>query len=385
VIGRSRPGRQAFTLAQTIFGLVAAVLASGIVLIAIEHTREQANRLTCANNLRELALAVHRFHTSNGTMPPYWGAYPGEETLSIKGSWFCHLLPYVGETEYYGLITSDIQRTGVNWDFSPGQIDLTRRLSTPAPRTEDVTNLALEEVARYNGHRHWERADAIVEPAALADGRGTEDAPGGVFRPEFCARVFPSLRCPSDPSPGSYADAGHGQVYLTRPRVWGSTNYLANWNAFAGNDRMNGYLSPAQSFGTITDGLANTVLFSEGYSWCDGKGRLALNSWDYHSFGLTWSLPNAIIDDDGSGPKKVDFPYGMPNTYMFQVRPVAKEAPDCTDGENCCDNWRAQGGHSVLNAAMADGSLREFSSGMSPRVWDHALLPRDGLIPGWEW
>jgi hypothetical protein len=387
VIRRPRACRNAFTVSQVLVGLVAATLASGIGVIAVEHARENANRLTCANHLRELAMAVHRFHASNGTMPPYWGAYPDAKARSIKGSWFCHLLPYVGEVEFYGQVMSDIQRTGVNWDgdsdTSPGE----KAAGARPAANRDLGSEPLEEAARYNGHRHWVRAGAGDEPRAeivRATEASTNDEPGGVFRPEFSSKVFALLRCPSDPSPGTYADAGTGQVYLTQPRTWGSTNYLANWNTFAGNDRMKGYLAPAQSFGTIADGLANTLLFSEGYAWCDGKGRLALNSWDYHSFGLTWALPDAVIDD-GSGRKAVDFPDGMPNTYLFQVRPVAKEAPDCPGGGNCCDNWRAQSGHSVINAAMADGSVREFSDGMSQRVWDHALLPRDGLIPGWEW
>src|SRR5262249_46830884 len=136
------------------------------------------------------------------------------------------------------------------------------------------------------------------------------EEPGGIFRQRFSARAFPALQCPSDPSPGSYPDAGTGQVYLTRDRVWGSTNYLANWHAFANNNPQSGYLTPPQNLGMITDGLANTVLFAEGYAWCDGKGRLALNSWDYHSFGLTWALPDAVVDD-GAGQKQVDFPRGM--------------------------------------------------------------------------
>src|SRR5262249_11507715 len=156
------------------------------------------------------------------------------------------------------------------------------------------------------------------------------------------------------------------------------------WHAFANNDLQSGYLTPPQSFAAIADGLANTVLFGEGYAWCDGKGRLALNSWDYHSFGLTWPLANAIVDD-GSGERLVDYPNGMPNTYLFQIRPLTKETPDCSDGTDCCDNWRAQTGHGYFNAGMADGSVRPLGRGTSQRIWDHALLPRDGVLPAWEW
>lgn len=379
------PRRVAFTVVHAIVVVAVAAVATGVFATALQHVREEANRAACANNLRLLTLAVHKFHGTNGTMPPYWGAYPTQDSLSIKGSWFCHLLPFVGETTFYGQVMADVQKTGSNWDVSPGPVATRDAVSPGEAPADDGTVKVYQEVARYNGHRHWDQVAAgengSIDPAVSTP---TVGKPGGIFKPEFSPQSFALLRCPSDPSPGSYPDAGVGKVYLTREQAWGSTNYLANWNALANNNPQSGYLTPPQKFGTITDGLSNTVLFGEGYSWCDGKGRLALNSWDYHSFGLTWSLANATFDD-GSGQKRVNFPNGMPNTYMFQVRPLAKETRDCPTGADCCDNWRSQTGHGVLNAAMADGSVREFARGTSQRVWDHALLPRDGPLPGEQW
>src|SRR5262249_54768545 len=149
----------------------------------------------------------------------------------------------------------------------------------------------LIEVARYNGHSHWQHLNALEREEAdrssgVSPSRLSNSSPGGIFRPRFSAKTFSLLQCPSDPSQGSYPDAGTGSVYLTRNQSWGSTNYLANWHAFANNNPQSGYRTPPQNMATITDGLANTILFSEGYAWCDGKGRLAFNSWDYHSFGI---------------------------------------------------------------------------------------------------
>ena len=387
MIRSSRSARPAVSFLQAVLVVFLGLLASGIALAAINHVREDANRLRCVNNLRELVLAAHKFHETNGTLPPYWGAYPSEDNLSIKGSWFCHLLPYVGEADFYGEIMADIQRTGVNWDSEPATRSA-ESASARAPVLIDLASAPFEEVARYNGHRHWvqpaDKVAAVSTEAGSVAATSAAEPPGGIFRPEFSRRTFRRLLCPSDPSVGSYPDAGDGRVYLTRNQAWGSTNYLANWNAFADAQPVKGYRTPPPSFAAITDGLANTVLFSEGYAWCDGKGRLALNSWDYHSFGLTWPLGNAVVDD-GYGPKMVDNPNGMPNTYLFQVRPLAKEAPDCPGGEDCCNNWRTQTGHAVFNAGMADGSIRPLGRGTTQRIWDHALLPRDGILPGWEW
>ncbi len=379
-----RRGRRGVGRVEVLIAVAALLLLGGLLLPALNRARDGGKRVACADNLRQLALAAHKFHLANDTLPPYWGAYPLKESLSVKGSWFCHLLPYVGETTFYGQVMADIQQTGRNWDTAP-PADAGRPARDGAG--EGRPGAVLREVARYNGHRHYEWSSPDSD-----GGSGPAPAPpppaasalGGVFRPEASARVFPLLRCPSDPSPGSYPDAGAGLVYLARGQSWGSTNYLANWHAFAGKNTASGYRAPPQKLGTVTKGLANTVLFAEGYAWCDGKGRLALNSWDYHSFGLTWGLDNAVVDD-GTGARRVDSPDGMPNTYLFQVRPLPKDAPDCPDGSDCCDNWRAQTGHAALNAAMADCSVREFARGTTQRTWDQALLPRDDYSPGGEW
>ena len=114
-----QPGRRAVTIVQALIALAVAAVSAGIGLTWLERVREDANRVTCANNLRQLVFAAHKFHDTNGTLPPYWGAYPDQDALSVKGSWFCHLLPYVGETATYGEMMADIQKTGVNWDVGP--------------------------------------------------------------------------------------------------------------------------------------------------------------------------------------------------------------------------------------------------------------------------
>jgi type II secretory pathway pseudopilin PulG len=408
VVQHPHPRRGAFTLVDLLCSIAVIALLIGLLLPAVQRARESANRTRCANNLRQVALAAHQFHDANGTLPPYFGTYPTPESLSIKGSWFCHLLPFVEETAFYDEVMADIQKTGANWDGYTIPATGTWVPGTPGtwvpPRTWVVDNpgtWVYEQVAINNGHTSWEwvlvGATGHWEPPNSQYVEGTPgyweppgsgpkyvDAIGGIFMPGASTRIFRLLLCPSDPSPGSYPDAGDGEVYLTQNPSWGSTNYLANWHAFANDDMQSGYLTPPQKLTNITDGLSNTILFGEGYAWCDGKGRLALNSWDYHSFGLTWALSNAYVDV-GNGPQKVNFPNGMPNTYMFQIRPLAKNFQDCPLGADCCNNWVAQTGHDAMTVALADGSVRWVSAAITQTMWERVLLPRDGQPVDGEW
>ena len=404
--------RRGFTLIELL--VVIAIIAVLIALLvpAVQNTREAANRVHCQNNLKQLGLAVHNFHQTRGVMPPYWNAHP-VGSKSIMGSWFGHLMPYVEENGLHGRIMEDIAASGKNWGNTtiPGWGTYTP--GTPGtwspPRTwviDDPGTWMWVEEQTFNGHTtwvwklvgqkgHWEPPDSVFTPGSGGGwdppGSGPQAVGNGIFIPEARAAKFKVLICPSDPTPGLDANASVGYVYTKATAPWGSTNYLANFNAFGSGEPSAGYKSPAQAFRTITDGLSNTVLFAEGYAWCDRVGRIALNTWDTgsqtgHCFGLTWALSNATVDlGDGVGKQVVNFPNGMANTYMFQVRPRPVARPSCPPGESCCNNWVAQTPHSAMNVCLADGSVRSLRGGLSQETWTRVLLPRDGMALGEDW
>src|SRR5262249_8117314 len=90
--------RRGYTLVELI--VVMAILTSLMALLVgtVLHVREAANRAACANNLRQLTLALHNYHESNG-------AFPAAAVISPhQHGWAPFLLEYLEQqsmtTEY---------------------------------------------------------------------------------------------------------------------------------------------------------------------------------------------------------------------------------------------------------------------------------------------
>src|SRR5262245_58997014 len=99
---KSAPRREAFTLVELLVVIAVIGILIGLLMPAVQKAREAANRISCANNLKQISLAMHHYHLDWERLPPRARlAGPSDANNGAGATWAVLLMPYLEQDNLY--------------------------------------------------------------------------------------------------------------------------------------------------------------------------------------------------------------------------------------------------------------------------------------------
>ncbi len=149
---RDSQARLGLSLVELLVVIAIVTVLIGLLLPAIHKVRTAAARLECANDLKQIGLAMHAHHDQLGKLPHGGANTPpllwGDAHNRTEWSWAFHLLPYLEQQALYRSAHDEIDSTPVRLYYCP-----TRRSPTTyfgKAKIDYAGNAGTDEFGRGN-------------------------------------------------------------------------------------------------------------------------------------------------------------------------------------------------------------------------------------------
>lgn len=327
-----------FTLVELLVVIAIIGILIAMLLPAVQAAREAARRMQCSNNVKQLALGVLNYESTNQVFPP-GGSYgiPGTST-SYGASWMVHIFPFCELGSVYDRM--DVAGYGSNGCYAPG----------------NPTNRAALENQVFNCLR-CPSSPLPVNGVGLPTEYQVGGAPGYGNNQPYQGPNYTGI------SGGGLPPSDGGTYPQTRPK--GSSGVSAGYIG------EGGILTRAKTLdvGSVTDGLSHTIVIGEQSDWCiDVTGaKRDCRSDCGHGFYMG---PALITSDANDRDFNLTCVINRLNEKSFAATGVAN---------NCGPNRAIQSAHpGGATVGFADGSVHFLNEELEMRTLYNMATRNDG-------
>jgi prepilin-type N-terminal cleavage/methylation domain-containing protein len=286
---RSRP-ISGFTLVELLVVIAIIGILVALLLPAVQAAREAARRMSCGNNMKQIGLALHNYHSAMRTFP-IGARSSGVLTTAATGygqSWWVGILPYIEQGPAYEKWNHVIANSGTsstNLTHLDGiAIDVMRCPSSPLPQLIPISGLNKGGIvmATYTGiSGAYEHTDTGAVPNDFTETARVQQigantgymSAGGVLIPNTSVRIDDII------------DGTTNQILVTEqsdfhvdPRNGTRYNCVnsATQGSFAGTNKHGQPTNPAPSTNNYSGANAyniTTVRYGVNFKeWCNSSG-----------------------------------------------------------------------------------------------------------------